>query len=222
MYILDVIEPITESSGLLYLLHKDNIYEFSIDSKNNLELLEIFKNEYYDFVITEPDTRNTFELLSKSKTLRSKIIKTYIDNKIIDSSITDEEEEIDPDEWTEEMKHVDKKLEYFPEDLEYVDDYDVSEDDGSYFRIMDNLNLKHLIEISDEFLINDDPLLSPYDSYIYSNNELGFVSKLNNMPSTYRILIHDNGKVILKTTGEISKHYTLSIVDDKILLSKNK
>ena len=62
MKILNSIYPVFDHNGHFYLLfnnqNENQIYEFSIDNKNNLELYQIFKNDNFNYDILESSSDN--------------------------------------------------------------------------------------------------------------------------------------------------------------------
>ncbi len=218
MKVLDEIIPIYDDYGNLYLKYNDKVYEFSINNKNDLELFEIFKNDNFNYdIVNNFDNIKQLNLLSKSNTLKSKIIREYI-----------KEKEENPDieyESDEEISHSDYddihyQMQFYPEELEIIHESELIEDDVTYkFQYFSNNFIPNkLIEINNDC---ENYNISCYDTFLYNNNELIFMSKPNILNSSYRIFLHSNGEVNLKIIGSIKKIYKISISDNNLILELN-
>jgi hypothetical protein len=244
MKILDCINPIFDSNGHFYLELKDQVYEFSIDNKNNLEIFKIFNNDNFQYRIKEESEDNftdqtRIDLLAKSNTLKSKIIREYIKEKEDDPDIDNESDE-DIDAGT--IDNINSKLQYFPEDLEYIEEGENSEECDSYsynetqFRFYGNIQIKKLIEIditeineiNGKYILDKDKdivrELSNYDTFLYNGDnehaELVFISKLNVINSSYRLFAFKDGSIFLKMVGSSKKTYKIKLDGDDIVLEK--
>jgi hypothetical protein len=237
MNILNCIEPIFDKYGHFYVKHNEYIYEFSINSKNQLELFEIFNNENFQFEIIDDKNENkNLNLLSKCNTLKGKIIKEYIKEK---QDNPDEEYESDEELDSNTIQNINTKMQYNPEDLEYLEDDDGENNcsDDEYFDISKreiydslhivkygNIKLRVLEEIDNTEVneingfyntstINHD--FSGYDTYIYNGNEdeneLAFISKISLFASPNRIFAYKDGSITLKILGSSKKRYNLEI-----------
>ena len=119
MYLLDCIEPIFDKYGHFYLKHKDHIYEFSINKNNELEIFEIFNNDNYKFkLVANTQDIQSLNLLSNCNTLKAKIIKEYIKEK---QENPDKDFDSDEDLDNDEIQTLNTKINFNPEDLEYID-----------------------------------------------------------------------------------------------------
>jgi len=223
MKVLDIIEPIFDNQGHLYLLYKDIIYEFSIDNKNNLNLSEIIKSDYYTYEITdEPFNINPLNLLSKFNTLKSKIIREYIKEKEENPDYElAEDESVD----NETLEIINSTMQHYPENLEFIeepiyDDDPLSNLSSDY--VLDNYQIKFFGDIILKKLkeLYDDPTnYAEYDSFLYNNNELTYVVKSNILTSSFRIFLYNDGRVTLKVLGSSMKSYKLEIIEDKIKIN---
>jgi len=237
MKILDNISPIFDSNGHFYLEYNNQVYEFSIDNKNNLELFKIHNNDNYQFRIHEESEDNFSEkkelnLLVKSNTLKSKIIREYIKEK---EDNPDDEYESDDELDTNAIEDINAKMQYFPEDLEYIENASDSDENNTdlRFEFYGNMKIKKLVEvditeineINGNHILEKDNIveLSNYDTFMYNgdneHSELVFISKLNNINSSYRILAFKDGTVILKIVGYARKNYKIK-KDDNLSLEK--
>lgn len=239
MKILNSLDLVFDSNGHFYLDYDKKIYEFSIDNKNNLEIFEIRNNDNFKFEIeTRKDILNIspLDLLTKSNTLKSKIIREYINEKEENSAPDEEYDDDHLDSNT--IDDINNKMKYFPEDLEYLED-EYLEDERSgtnndyetEFLFFGNISVKVLCEI-DLSEINEDngkyvnygdnENLSSYDTFIYDRDiehpELAFVSKLNNINSSYRLLVFKDGTIILRVIGGPKKIYKLKLDESNIIL----
>ena len=238
MNLLDSIEPIFDKNGHFYIKHYDHIYEFSIDSKNKLEIFKIFNNENFKFDIIEDNTNNkNLNLLSKCNTLKGKIIKEYIKEKQDNPDIDYEsDEELD----SNTMENINNKIQYNPEDLEYLDDDEKVHSDDEYFygtthttyeslnivrygniklRILHEIDNSEINEING-FYYNESnsQQFSGYDTYLYNGNEneneLAYVCKTSLFSSSTKLFIYKDGTVVLKILGTLRKRYQLEINKD--------
>jgi len=242
MKILNSISPIFDLNGNFYLLQDTKLYEFSIDNKNNLELYEIFKNDNFNYDILDescnnfPDI-NKLHLLSKSNTLKSKIIREYIKecDDEFDENKDNDENELDDDT----LNEIHKNMQYYPEDLEleyesnnYDIDYDNNQLKFTYYGEGDEVKLLNEIDTTEidennvsyvcEYDSNNENLAS-YDTYLYEgdcdHSNLAFVSKLNHVNSSYRLFITQDGNIVLKVVGANRINYKLKL-EEKLLLEK--
>ena len=238
MKILDCINPIFDSNGHFYLQLNDSVYEFSIDNKNNLELFKIYNNDNFQYQIKEECEDNfkdqrSIELLAKSNTLKSKIIREYIKEKEDDPDVEYESDE-ELDKGT--IEDINSKLQYFPEDLEYLENQEESDEFETElkFKFFGNIQIRKLVEvdltevnelnikyISEKESISE---LSNYDTFLYNgdneNAELVFITKLNNIHSSYRLFVFKDGSVSLKIIGSSKKNYKIKLDKENIILEK--
>lgn len=239
MKILDCINPIFDSNGHFYLELKDQVYEFSIDNKNNLELFKIHNNDNFQFLIKDSEDnfadQKRLDLLAKSNTLKSKIIREYIKEKEDDPDI---EYESDEDIDASTLDDINSKLQYYPEDLEYIEDAENSDNqyNETRFNFYGNIQIKKLIEvdiseineINGKYILDKDKdivrELSNYDTFLYNGDnehaELVFISKLNEINSSYRLFAFKDGIISLKIVGGVKKNYKIKIDDGNIVLEK--
>ena len=227
MYLLEYIEPLFDNYGHFYIKHKDHIYEFSINGKNQLEIFEIFNNDNYKFnIIDDTQELQSLKLLSNCNTLKSKIIKEYIKEKQEnpDNIEIDSDEELD----TEEIQTLNTKIQYNPEDLEYIDNniddnIDNENNEDLYYIKYGNNKLRLLEEIDTNIDTNIDTdilynytenkNLANYDTYIYDGNEnenkLEYINKINIFIHPARIFAFKDGSITLKIIGYSKKRYNL-------------
>ena len=242
MKILNSIHPIFDCNGHFYLQYNDQVYELSIDNKNNLELFKIYNNDNFQYQIKEESEENfsnkrSIDLLAKSNTLKSKIIREYIKEKEDDPDIEyKSDDEMNADDACD-LNDINSKLQYFPEDLEYVDNQEDSDDIDNHelkFNFYGSIQIKKLIDI-DLTEINESnikyvvekenlPDLSNYDTFLYNGDnehaELVFITKLNNINSSYRLFAFKDGSISLKIVGSIKKNYQIKIDKENIILEK--
>ena len=237
MYLLDIIEPIFDKYGHFYLKFGENVYEFSIDNKNKLELFQIYNNEDFKFEIIEDKNENkNLNLLSKSNTLKGKILREYIKEKQDNPDYECEsDEELDNDT----IQNINSQLQYNPEDLEYLEDNDINTNsDDEYFdnsfnivkygniklRILEELDITEINEINGFYdKTNNDRIFCGYDTYLYNGNEneseLVYISKIKIISSPCKIFAYKNGDIILKIIGSSKKKYKLNIDKEKYLIN---
>ena len=233
MYLLDCIEPIFDKDGHFYLKHKDHIYEFSINKNNELEIFEIFNNDNYKFkLVNNTEDIQSLNLLSNCNTLKAKIIKEYIKEK---QENPDKEFDSDEDLDNDEIQTLNTKINYNPEDLEYIDnnnnDNNDNNDDNTddlHYISYGNNKLRVLEEEIEEIDTNIDTNilynytesknLAGYDTYIYNNtendNKLEYINKINTFLYPTRIFAYKDGSIILKIIGYPKKRYNLEINKD--------
>lgn len=242
MKILNSISPVFDLNGNFYLLYNTELYEFSINNKNHLELYQIFKNDNFNYNILDEECDNFPEikklhLLSKSNTLKSKIIREYIkecDDEFDENkdNTYNEENELDDDT----INEIHKNMQYYPEDLELEYDsnnYDIDYDDnqlkftyygeGDEVKLLNEIDTTEINENNATYVCDHDNSLniSSYDTYLYEgdreHSNLAFVSKLNHVNSSYRLFLTQDGNIVLKVVGANRVNYKLKI-DEKLIL----
>ena len=245
MIILNKIYPAFDLSGHFYLQYENKIYEFSIDNKDNLEIFQVFDNDTYHYEIIDYDNFNEdfldiseLKLLSKSTTLKSKIIREFIkeNDNAFEENKNNEDNDCEIDDDT--INEINKNMQYYPEDLELEyesNNYDIDHDDNElrFIYYGDSTIVKLLNEIDNTEIteqnanyINDDSTkdLASYDTYLYSgdsdHSHLIFVSKLNYINSSYRIFISEDGSIVLKIVAANRVNYKLKITENKLILDK--
>ncbi len=220
MKIINNISPLFDNSGNFYLEVNNKVFEFSIDNKNNLELYEIFNTDNFNYVVHDESSSNYkkkhLELLSNSTTLKSKVIREYIKEK---EENPDAEYDTDEDIDTNMMNEINHNLQYYPEDLEVLEqdntEENQNEDNEIGFNFFGNINLKKLeeVDMKDNYFKENTLELSTYDTFVYNgdmeHSELVFVSKLNSYNSPYRLLIYKDGSIEFKIIGSMKKCYKL-------------
>ena len=228
MYLLDCIEPIFDKYGHFYLKHKDHIYEFSINKNNELEIFEIFNNDNYKFkLVANTQYIQSLNLLSNCNTLKAKIIKEYIKEK---QENPDKDFESDEDLDNDEIQTLNTKINYNPEDLEYIDNNNNNNDDNddnddlyyiSYgnnkLRVLEEEELEEIdINIDTNILYNytESKNLAGYDTYIYDDDKLEYINKINTFLYPTRIFAYKDGSIILKIIGYPKKRYNLEVNKD--------
>lgn len=222
MQILDKINIIFDKFGHVYFEYNAEIYEPSIDNKNNLELMKIFNTDNFNFVILDNDEtldKQHLNLTSKSSTLKSKMIREFIEEQQHEEKHLDEIED----------NELETQMHFYPEDLEYIHNNDAENllDENIYnetnFIFYGNENdiVKVLVENDYDEINNDNSL---YDTYIYKNTidhpELSFISK-NIYNSSYRIILYQDGHIVLKMIGNNKNIYKLSIDEQNNLIIKS-
>ncbi len=225
MKILNEITPIFDITGHFYMEYNNNVFELSVNNKNELEIYQIFNNDNFQFEVNEKAnfTIGNLNLLSNSNTLKSKVIREYIKDK---SENPDEEYESDEELDTSTMEDINNKMTYYPEDLEIEENINIDEDFlENKFNFYGKIDIKSLqeINVNDTYYENDienTDIISAYDTFLYkgneSDNELVFVSKNGNINSSYRIIVHENGIIYFKIIGSSKKVYKLNIEENKI------
>lgn len=226
MRILNNIEPIFDKYGHFYLKYDNHIYEFSINGKDQLELFEIFNNDFFSYrIIEETKEIKSLNLLSKCNTLKGKIIKEYIKQK---QENPDEEYESDEELDGNTMETLNNKIQYNPEDLEYIEEENennsdneyIENDKDSYFVKYGNEKLRIFEEINDNeingfYNLNEPQIFCDYDTYIYdgdeNENKLEYINKISLFLSPNRIFVFKDGTIIFKIIGSSKKKYQLKI-----------
>jgi hypothetical protein len=248
MHLLQCIEPIFDKYGHFYLKHHDHVYEFSINGKDQLELYEIFNNDNFKFRIVDDNKEiRNLNLLSNCNSLKGKIIKEYIKEK---SENPDEEYESDEELDSNTIQTLNSKIQYNPEDLEYIEE----EDENTYsdeeyvenssfghceelhfakygsekVRILEEIDDTEINEINGFYDYNKIKNFCGYDTYIYDgteiDNKLEFINKISLFLSPNRIFAFKDGSIILKIVGSPKKKYNLQINKENnelFLIEKN-
>ncbi len=214
--------------GNLFLNYNNDIYQFDISVNNTLELFKINKSSFFNYEILN-NNLNNYELnnllLSNNNTsLKSNVIKNYISN-INDNNINLEENKLVDDTNTYDftIDELNNKIIYLNEDLDFdFEQYKYYDNDyhEDKFITFSNSQIPKLVELNNNSNYNNFTLnLSIYDSYLYNNNKLYFVNKLNNNTSCYRIIlnnINNNYSVKLKIIGNKIFNYNI-IINNNLL-----
>jgi hypothetical protein len=244
MQLQNGIHIICDGYGHIYL-SKDlvKIYELSITNKNILDLYEIYKSSVFDYVLKTQEELQLFRPLKKYTKLKNKIFsdikeKTNLDEEYLEylknikekefndkleqkynNSENFEETESDLLDIKEiESEYIDTQIQYCPEYLEFIDDID-DNDYETYYKIYCNIDNFNILKE----LYVDENVIADYDSFLYQNNDLVFVSKLNIYNPSFRILIYDTNKIILKVIDKKDIIYSISYndLDNSIILNNS-
>ncbi len=225
MKILNEITPIFDITGHFYMELNNNVFELSVNNKNELEIYKIYNNDNFQYEILDKPNFNigNLNLLSNSNTLKSKVIREYIKDK---SENPDEEYESDEDLDRSTIDEINNKMTYYPEDLE-IENESLNEDDidSDKFNFYGKIDTKCLQEVTNNDIyyendIEQTDIISAYDTFLYkgdeNENELVFVSKNNKLNSGYRIVIYENGTICFKIIGSYKKIFQLVINNNNI------
>jgi hypothetical protein len=224
MKILNEITPIFDITGHFYMGLNNNIFELSVNNKNELEIYKIYNNDNFQYEILDISNFNigNLNLLSNSSSLKSKVIREYIKDK---SENPDEEYESDEELDKSTIDDINNKMTYYPEDLEIENESidNDNDDDLDKFNFYGKIETKCLQEVTnnDIYYENDyeqSDIISAYDTFLYkgdeNDNELVFVSKNSKLNSGYRIVIYENGTICFKIIGSYKKILKLVINND--------
>lgn len=170
------------------------ILKLGISKTNGLEIEEdftIIDDEDYDYKRLTSITKInslTAKLKEDEKKLQKDKIREFYDEDIDDN--------------------------YYPEDdhyyVEQSDDEDedyLAIDDYQEFSFCSNDKIK-LVNIENE------EINALYETIVYDNGNVLCKSTLNNSSIPFRIMIHTNGKIIVKTTGTSEKSFRLCLNED--------
>jgi hypothetical protein len=140
MNILDKIEPVFDIEGHLYLLFKDKTYELIIN--NDIEILNLYEldcNSNYKFTIIDDKHKyKQLNLIKNNTSLKIKLISNYIINKQNNFNVDFEEQQIISLYGENKFKGLNNMIKYYPEDLEYLDEYNFIEKNNDLISISDN------------------------------------------------------------------------------------
>ena len=203
--------------GNLYLSSDNVDYQLGVDSHNKpiLEegLFEIIKKEDFDFVdlIHKPPRPQLQVNIEKA------LIEEYgrdPDDEGIDEEIFEEEEEYYVDPYFDENKMENDFYDIYENNSE--DDADIIDEDNGKMFGYDNVPYKFYkeegfsIDVYDRCNGDVCPL---YDTYIYDNNKLSFISYSANNSSIYRLKLYSDGVIGFRLIGEEEKNYVIGVQD---------
>jgi len=175
-----------------------NIY---LENNNNLYELEIDKKN--NPIITNINNNKQEEILNINKIT---INKNKLQQKIIDED-NEEYKEIEDKEYTINGK---------------IKEIIIDEDNINEYGIYNKPFIFYSPKYSETKIIDMDQNISAlYDTYIYENNTLIFVSKSCEEESIYRLILHTNGIIQFRNIGENNRQYRLNINNDTINISQN-
>ncbi len=211
MKILNEITPIFDITGHFYMEYNNNVFELSVNNKNELEIYQIFNNDNFQFEVNEKAnfTIGNLNLLSNSNTLKSKVIREYIKDK---SENPDEEYESDEELDTSTMEDINNKMTYYPEDLEIEENINIDEDFlENKFNFYGNLNKS--------MLLFDPPC---FETLVLGDlMQVIFRTSIKNNQPFYRITFYSNNTIDLNIIGTKIKSYSIDWNNIAIELTNN-
>lgn len=175
---------------------KDDLFiKLGISGKNKLEVENGFEIE--DFL---EEMTNKLTSITKIESLTAKIKKEEVEKA---KTIIKEEFDEEPEE------------EYFPEDNHYHVEYS-EEDDEDWYRYLDEdqyftfSSISHKISV---VKIKNEDVDALYESIIYDKGNVIAKSTMKNSVIPFRIFLHSDGKITVKTTGTSEYNFRLRIND---------
>lgn len=114
------------------------------------------------------------------------------------------------------------------EDSEENDEYKDTETSDDFMIDDDNINKFGYNNLPFNFYSNTDSTIkiidgsdicALYDTYIYDNDQIIFISSSKNNDSIYKLQLHNDGKIVFTNVGEEGKNYKIFINADSLGIS---